>query len=66
LNWKLLSKGLGTVWLCGCLAASYIPYSNWGGYNENSKSGIMLLIGFGVFGYAIAFVVAAACPAPKK
>jgi len=63
LNWKLLFKGMGVIWLCACgvLVLAYIHYEP--GYQQKE---IFLGIGSGVLGYAVMFVIAAACPEKKK
>jgi hypothetical protein len=98
MNWKLLCRGLGTVWLVAwgfialmtyrppfiipegdrvaqTTAASHLPpgYKLDALFSEEPSPEYLLMkkqvIGFsaiGVFGFAVMFVIAAACPATKR
>jgi len=58
MDWKLLFNGLGAVWFLGCGAAAI---AGW----DNDPAMAKAVFGFGIFGFLIGLVVAAACPKKK-
>ena len=64
MNWKLLFRGLGTVWLLTLVVIGIVGYYNLGTTDNGQFA--LAFVGIGVVGLLVALVIAAACPEMKK